>query len=52
MPHCLVHADFVNKNVLVAKRHRDQLMALDWGIAGWGAPARTSNTSARIRTTP
>jgi aminoglycoside phosphotransferase (APT) family kinase protein len=40
MPHCLVHADFVNKNVLVTKRSDgDQLMALDWGIAGWGAPA-------------
>jgi phosphotransferase family enzyme len=40
MPHCLVHADFVNKNVLVTRcGDRDQLMALDWGIAGWGAPA-------------
>jgi hypothetical protein len=40
MPHCLVHADFVNKNVRVVRREGvDQLMVLDWGIAGWGAPA-------------
>ena len=40
MPHGLVHADFVNKNVIVLERHdREELMALDWGIAGWGAPA-------------
>jgi aminoglycoside/choline kinase family phosphotransferase len=40
MPHCLVHADFVSKNVLVTRRSDcDQLMVLDWGIAGWGTPA-------------
>jgi hypothetical protein len=40
MPHCLVHADFVNKNVVITRRSGgDQLIALDWGIAGWGAPA-------------
>jgi phosphotransferase family enzyme len=39
MPHCLVHADFVNKNVVIIERNEGtQLIALDWGIAGWGAP--------------
>jgi hypothetical protein len=55
MPHCLVHAYFVNKNVLVTRRRDcDQLMALDWGIAGWGASAPDPehiNPFALVRTT-
>ena len=40
MPHCLVHADFVYKNVFIVSRgDRAELIALDWGIAGWGVPA-------------
>jgi hypothetical protein len=40
MPRCLVHADFVNKNVVIVPRTgRSELIALDWGIAGWGVPA-------------
>ena len=40
MPHCLVHADFVNKNVMIVPRgDRHELIALDWGIAGWGVAA-------------
>ena len=36
MPHCLVHGDFIAKNV----RIRDELLfALDWEEAGWGVPA-------------
>ena len=36
MPHCLVHGDFIAKNVRV----RDgRLFALDWEEAGWGVPA-------------
>lgn len=40
LPQCVVHADFVDKNVLVTRRRGDlALFALDWGISGWGVPA-------------
>jgi hypothetical protein len=41
IPQCLVHTDFVNKNVVIVPRgERSELIALDWGIAGWGVPAQ------------
>lgn len=40
MPQCLVHGDFVGKNVYVDKTQTPHSMYLiDWDIAGWGAPA-------------
>jgi hypothetical protein len=36
MPHCLVHGDFISKNVRICD---GRLLALDWELAGWGIPA-------------
>src|SRR5262249_53426235 len=41
MPSTLVHADFVAENIRVRGGERDQvLLPFDWGISGWGPPAR------------
>lgn len=40
MPQCLVHGDFVGKNVFIDKKRAPHSMyVIDWDIAGWGAPA-------------
>ena len=40
MPLCLVHGDFVGKNVHIHSHNNRQSMYLfDWDISGWGAPA-------------
>jgi hypothetical protein len=40
MPRCLVHADFVAKNVRIESRGENAVVwVMDWDIAGWGAPA-------------
>lgn len=40
MPQCLVHGDFVGKNVHVHKvQTTSSMYIMDWDISGWGAPA-------------
>jgi len=40
MPRCLVHSDFVKKNVRVYNESaKPVLYVMDWDIAGWGAPS-------------
>ena len=40
MPRCLVHGDFVGKNVRVSHSSQEtKLCVLDWDIAGWGTPS-------------
>ena len=40
MPQCLVHGDFVGKNVRVMQTEGGrELYVMDWDISGWGAPA-------------
>jgi hypothetical protein len=40
MPRCLVHGDFIKKNVRVRSDHvQPALYVLDWEAAGWGVPA-------------
>jgi hypothetical protein len=39
LPRCLVHGDFISKNVRVRETERGPaLYVLDWEAAGWGAP--------------
>lgn len=39
-PRCLVHGDFIAKNVLVDDRGaQPRIGVLDWGRSGWGVPA-------------
>jgi hypothetical protein len=37
-PPCLVHGDFIAKNVKVSNDHNPIIMAFDWEAAGWGTP--------------
>jgi hypothetical protein len=40
MPRCLVHGDFIEKNVRVRSNHkRSALYVMDWEAAAWGVPA-------------
>jgi Phosphotransferase enzyme family len=39
MPRTLVHGDLVERNVRIRRNQTNDLLVMDWEIAGWGVPA-------------